>query len=251
LDRNLKGNNMKYAVVIPARYQSSRFPGKPLVDICGKPMIQHVWEKCCIAVDASQVYVATDSDKIAQCVSEFGGQVVMTSSTCLTGTDRLAEANETLNCDFLVNVQGDEPVIDPENITKVIESYLQTNQITNAYSRILTEEEFRSRTIPKTVVSKSGKLLYMSRSPIPLTKKGEFQIAYKQVCVYAFGRRDLEFFSSMQEKTTLEQVEDIEILRFLESDIPVRMVEVPSGTLAVDVPEDVKKVVAYLQNFNY
>jgi 3-deoxy-manno-octulosonate cytidylyltransferase (CMP-KDO synthetase) len=241
---------MKFAVVIPARYQSSRFPGKPLVSILGKPMIQRVWEQCCQAVDAGQVYVATDSDKISEVVKGFGGQVVMTSEDCLTGTDRLAEANLTLNCDFLVNVQGDEPVIDPENIKKVIRLYQETGNITNAYSEIKTEEEFRSFTVPKTVVSKSGKLLYMSRSPIPLTKSNEFKKAYKQVCVYAFGRDDLTFFSSMKEKTPLEQIEDIEILRFVESDIPVCMVEVPSGTLAVDIPEDVKRVEEYLSTTN-
>ncbi|MDP5254338.1 MULTISPECIES: 3-deoxy-manno-octulosonate cytidylyltransferase [unclassified Vibrio] len=238
---------MKFAVVIPARYQSSRFPGKPLVSILGKPMIQRVWEQCCQAVDASQVYVATDSDKIADAVKRFGGQVVMTSENCLTGTDRLAEANLTLDCDFLVNVQGDEPVIDPENIKKVIRLYQETGNITNAYSEIKTEEEFRSFTVPKTVVSKGGQLLYMSRSPIPVTKDNVFKKAYKQVCVYAFGRDDLTFFSSMKEKTPLEQIEDIEILRFVESDIPVSMVEVPSGTLAVDVPEDVNKVEIFLK----
>lgn len=239
---------MKFAVVIPARYQSSRFPGKPLVSILGKPMIQRVWEQCCQAVDASQVYVATDSDKIADAVKGFGGQVVMTSEDCLTGTDRLAEANLTLDCDFLVNVQGDEPVIDPENIKKVIRLYQETGNITNAYSEIKTEGEFRSFTVPKTVVSKGGKLLYMSRSPIPLTKDNVFKKAYKQVCVYAFGRDDLTFFSSMKEKTPLEQIEDIEILRFVESDIPVSMVEVPSGTLAVDIPEDVERVENYLRS---
>lgn len=238
---------MKFAVVIPARYQSSRFPGKPLVPILGKPMIQRVWEQCCKAVDEALVYVATDSDKIADAVKSFGGQVVMTSSDCLTGTDRLAEANLTLDCDFLVNVQGDEPVIDPDNIKKVINIYRETGNITNAYSEIKTDEEFRSFTVPKTVVSKGGQLLYMSRSPIPLTKNNEFKKAYKQVCVYAFGRGDLLFFSSMAEKTPLEQIEDIEILRFLESDIPVSMVEVPSGSLAVDVPEDVLRVEEYLK----
>lgn len=239
---------MKYAVVIPARYQSSRFPGKPLVDICGKPMIQHVWEKCCKAVSREQVYIATDSDKISKVVKEFGGQVVMTSSDCLTGTDRLAEANLTLDCDFLVNVQGDEPVIDPENIKKVISLYQETGNITNAYSEIKTEKEFRSFTVPKVVVSKGGQLLYMSRSPIPLSKDNQFHKAYKQVCVYAFGREDLVFFSSLKEKTPVEEIEDIEILRFLESDIAVSMVEVPSGTLAVDVPSDVDKVVSFLSN---
>ncbi|WP_413693980.1 3-deoxy-manno-octulosonate cytidylyltransferase [Psychromonas sp. KJ10-2] len=163
-------NNMKYAVVIPARFQSSRFPGKPLVDICGKPMIQHVWERCCMAVSATDVYVATDSKKIADCVEGFGGQVVMTSSDCLTGTDRLAEANLKLDCDFLINVQGDEPVIEPSNITKIIELFKKTGNVTNAYCAITSEDEFRSLTVPKVVTSKGGKLLYMSRSTVPLTK---------------------------------------------------------------------------------
>lgn len=241
-------NNMKYAVVIPARFQSSRFPGKPLVDICGKPMIQHVWEKCCAAVDAANVYVATDSDEIAHRVESFGGKVVMTSSDCLTGTDRLAEANLTLDCDFLINVQGDEPVIDPNNIIKIIESYKKTGNITNAYCEINSEEEFRSLTVPKVVTTKGQKLLYMSRSSIPLTKSGDYVKAYKQVCVYAFSREHLSFFTSHTEKTPLEEIEDIEILRFLESDIQVDMVEVESGSLAVDVPSDVDKVVAYLNS---
>lgn len=233
---------MKFAVVIPARYQSSRFPGKPLVAILGKPMIQRVWEKCCQAVDMKQVYVATDDDRIAQVVRSFGGQVIMTSKDCLTGTDRLAEANLILDCDFLINVQGDEPLIDPENIKKIIGRYVQTSNITNAYCEIRNEDEFRSLTVPKTVISKSGRLLYMSRAPVPLTKKNGFEKAYKQVCIYAFGRDDLVFFSSMKKKTPLEQIEDIEILRFVESDIPIAMVEVPSGSIAVDVPEDVIRV---------
>lgn len=237
---------MKYAVVIPARYQSSRFPGKPLVDICGKPMIQHVWEKCCAAVGASEVYIATDNNEIASCVKNFGGQVVMTSSDCLTGTDRLAEANLKLDCDFLVNVQGDEPVIDPKNIEKIISSFKDTGNITNAYCEITSEKEFQSLTVPKVVVSKSKRLLYMSRSPIPLTKDSRYIKAHKQVCVYAFGREHLEFFSSHHEKTPIEQIEDIEILRFLESDMAIDMIEVQSGSLAVDVPEDVDRVVEYL-----
>lgn len=239
---------MKYAVVIPARYQSSRFPGKPLIDICGKPMIQHVWEKCCAAVDEERVHVATDSHEIAECVKNFGGQVVMTSSRCLTGTDRLAEANLELDCDFLVNVQGDEPVIDPKNIIKIIDSFKQTGNITNAYCEISSEQEFNSLTVPKVVTSKGKRLLYMSRSPIPLTKDGRYLKAHKQVCVYAFGREHLSFFSSHQEKTPLEQIEDIEILRFLESDMIIDMIEVEAGSLAVDVPKDVDTVVKYLNS---
>jgi 3-deoxy-manno-octulosonate cytidylyltransferase (CMP-KDO synthetase) len=240
-------NNMKYAVVIPARFQSSRFPGKPLVDICGKTMIQHVWEKCCAAVDPKDVYVATDSEKIAHCVEGFGGKVVMTSSDCLTGTDRLAEANLTLVCDFLINVQGDEPLINPQDIKTIVNAYQeQPGTIINAMCRLSDEQEFRSFTVPKVVSSKSGNLLYMSRSPIPITKSNAYEFGYKQVCIYAFSKEHLEFFASHTSKTKLEQVEDIEILRFLENDIPVKMIEVDASSIAIDVPADAEKVIQIL-----
>lgn len=146
---------MRYAVVIPARYKSSRFPGKPLVDICGKPMIQHVWERCCEAVGNSKVYVATDDERIEFVVKSFGGSVILTSNDCLTGTDRLAEVNENLDLDFLINVQGDEPLIDPKNILKVVEAFKSSGQIVNAMSRITSEEEFHSLTVPKVTDRKS------------------------------------------------------------------------------------------------
>ncbi|MGE6121168.1 3-deoxy-manno-octulosonate cytidylyltransferase [Aeromonas media] len=234
--------NKSFAVVIPARFQSSRFPGKPLVDICGKPMIQHVWERCCIAVGPSNVYIATDDDRIRDAVIKFGGQPIMTSSDCLTGTDRLAEANSYLNKDFLVNVQGDEPLIEPEDIHKVIAAFQRTGNITNAMCLISSEDEFRSLTVPKVTVSKSGRLLYMSRAGIPLTKSGNFKFGYKQVCIYAFSKDQLAFFYNQSSKTRHEDVEDIEILRFIESDYQVDMVEVKSGSLAVDVPSDVDAV---------
>lgn len=235
-----------FAVVIPARYESSRFPGKPLVDLCGKPMIQHVWERCCQAVGSTLVYVATDDERIQHVVHKFGGQVVMTSSECLTGTDRLAEANLQLDCDFIVNVQGDEPLINPADINSVIEAFLRTGNVTNAMCPIMSEQEFRSLTVPKVTFSQSRKLLYMSRAGIPLTKSGEYQFGYKQVCIYAFSKEQLEFFYSNKVKTPHEKVEDIEILRFLESDHFVNMVEVDTGSLAVDVPEDILKVIEAL-----
>lgn len=236
----------KFAVVIPARYESSRFPGKPLVDIFGKPMIQHVWERCCQAVGKENVYVATDDKRIKETVLGFGGQVVMTSTNCLTGTDRLAEANLQLDCDFIVNVQGDEPLINPVDINTVIGAFLKTGNVTNAMCPITSEREFRSFTVPKVTFSQSGKLLYMSRAGIPQTKTGEYQFGYKQVCIYVFSKEQLAFFYSNKVKTRHEQVEDIEILRFLESDFPVDMVEVEAGSLAVDVPEDIPRVVAAL-----
>ena len=246
----MENNTLKYAVVIPARYKSSRFPGKPLVDICGKPMIQHVWERCCEAVGKDKVYVATDDYRIESVVNDFGGSVILTSSDCLTGTDRLAEVNEKLDFDFIINVQGDEPLIDPENILKVIDIFKKTGRIVNAMSRITSEEEFRSLTVPKVTSSTSGRLMYMSRSGIPLTKDGEFRTSFKQVCVYAFSREHLKFFASTKNKSPLEEIEDIEILRFLEADYHIDMVEVDSGSLAVDVPNDVEKVEVAMKKLN-
>jgi len=237
-----------FAVVIPARFESSRFPGKPLVDICGKTMIQHVWERCCISVGSTKVFVATDDERIKKVVQKFGGQVVMTSSECLTGTDRLAEANLQLNCDFIVNVQGDEPLINPHDINTVINAFLRTGNVTNAMCPITSEKEFRSFTVPKVTFSKSGRLLYMSRSGIPLTKSGEYQFGYKQVCIYAFSKEQLKFYYTKNTKSRHEEVEDIEILRFLESDYIVDMVEIAAGSIAVDIPSDVDRVISYIRS---
>jgi 3-deoxy-manno-octulosonate cytidylyltransferase (CMP-KDO synthetase) len=240
--------NLSFAIVIPARYESSRFPGKPLINICGKPMIQHVWERCCAAVNSTHIYIATDDERISNTVRNFGGQVIMTSSSCLTGTDRIAEANKQLDRDMIINVQGDEPLINPSDITKVINSFIKTGNITNAMCPITSENEFRSLTVPKVTFTKSGKLMYMSRAGIPQTKKGEYKFSYKQVCIYAFSREHLDFFYSHNNKTKHEEIEDIEILRFLESDYQVDMVEVKSGSLAVDIPEDLDNVIKAMEN---
>jgi len=239
--------SLSYAVVIPARYKSSRFPGKPLVSLLGKPMIQWVWELSCKAVGPELVFIATDDQRIENACIEFGAQVVMTSDSCLTGTDRLAEVNELLGKDFLINVQGDEPLLDPQDIIKVRDSYIKSPEvIVNAMCRIPTELEYRSLTVPKVVVSKTGKLLYMSRAGIPTTKQALFEGAMKQVCIYAFSSTHLKFFASHSEKTPIEMIEDIEILRFLENDIAVQMIEVDAGSAAVDTQEDVVKVIELL-----
>jgi 3-deoxy-manno-octulosonate cytidylyltransferase (CMP-KDO synthetase) len=239
---------LEFAVVIPARFESSRLPGKPLIELLGKPMIQHVWERCCQAVGADRVYIATDDERIEAACMDFSAQVIMTSYNCLTGTDRLAEANRQLQMDFLVNVQGDEPLVDPADINTIIEQYRATpNTVINAMCAINGPAEHQSLTVPKVVASPSGNLLYMSRSPIPLTKKGEFVAAKKQVCIYAFSREHLEFFAANPGKTPLEQIEDIEILRFLENDIPVKMIEVAAGSLAIDVADDIPNVLAILE----
>ncbi|MFY0678046.1 MAG: 3-deoxy-manno-octulosonate cytidylyltransferase [Neptuniibacter sp.] len=238
---------MNYAILIPARYESTRLPGKPLIKIAGKAMIQRTWERCCQAVSSEKVYVATDNLEIKKAVLGFGGQVVMTSSSCLTGTDRLAEANKILDFDFIINVQGDEPIINPEDIKVVIEAYKkQPETVVNAMAPIKNKEEFFSLTVPKVVFDEEKNLLYMSRSPIPGSKDAKFNFGYKQVCIYAFSKMHLEYFCRTSKKTLFEEVEDIEILRFLEGGVKVRMIEVQGGSIAVDVPNDVLKVESFL-----
>lgn len=236
------------AIVIPARYQSSRLPGKPMADINGKPMIRHVYERCVAAVGGDRVYVATDDISIKEVVESFSGQVVMTSSACLTGTDRLAEANEVLNLDFLVNVQGDEPMIDPSSIESVFSAMTKdTSQILNCYCDI-SSDEINMPTVPKVVVSESGRLLYMSRGGCPFDKSGVPMARYKQVCVYAFSRAHLAVFKDRSRKTLNEGVEDIEILRFLDLDYSVQMIQVATGGVAVDTPQDLARVRILMEN---
>jgi len=233
------------AIIIPARYQSSRFPGKPLVDILGVSMIRRVWEKCIKVLPEEYVFVATDSFEILQHCKKHNIQVVMTSDDCLTGTDRIYEVAKKFNIKLVINVQGDEPLIDPIDIHSVIEATKEyPDSIINAMCPVLSEQDYRSRNVPKVVCRADGRLLYMSRSPIPTDKNNTFTKAWKQVCIYAFSLQVLENFSKAQNKTYLEEIEDIEILRFLELGYDVHMIKVSSSSIAVDIPEDVTKVEA-------
>lgn len=236
---------MKTIVVIPARYKSSRFPGKPLVKFLGKPMIQWVAELSARAVGKENVYIATDDSKIELAVLEMGYQVVMTSEHCLTGTDRLAEAAQKIEADIYINVQGDEPLVDPDDILEVIEAKkTYPNEVINGYAMIGRDENPQSVNIPKVIFTEDKRLVYMSRQALP-GFKGQNNAPsqyYKQVCIYAFSREELLAYGAFGRKSILEQSEDIEIIRFLEWNQPIRMVETRPGSLAVDVPEDVDKV---------
>ncbi len=237
-----------FAVIIPSRYASSRFPGKPLIDLHGQTMIERVWRIAVGAVSEAHVYVATDDTRISAECDRIGAQAIMTSPECLTGTDRLAEAAQSLDYAFYVNVQGDEPLIHAEDILAVADAFRESGEsVVNAMVRLDTEEEWRSPNVPKVVATPSGRLQYMSRSPIPATKQGAFVKAWKQVCIYAFSGEHLAAFAARSSKTPLEEIEDIEILRFLEMDVPVQMVEFATSSLAVDVPEDVGKVLNALE----
>lgn len=241
----------KFVVVIPARYESTRLPGKPLINLEGKSMILRTYEQCIKAIDANLVYVATDSEHIKSHCEENNIQVVMTSSTCLTGTDRIAEFAKKVDAKTYINVQGDEPLMNPEDITKVLKIAKQyPNEIINGYAPISSKEQYASLSIPKLVFRPDGRLLYMSRSPIPGNKEAAFRKAWRQICVYAFPKNTLLEFASLRNKTTLENEEDIEILRFLELGHEVRMIELSSDSIAVDTPEDAEKVRGILKNTN-
>ncbi|TWX54057.1 3-deoxy-manno-octulosonate cytidylyltransferase [Colwellia hornerae] len=240
-----------HVIIIPARYKSSRFPGKPLAQIKGKSMIQRVWERCCLAVTSDIIFVATDDERIAEHCKELGIQIIMTSKDCMTGTDRLFDASKKIDAITYINVQGDEPLLDPQDIIDVIEmSKREPNNIVNAMCKINSETDFRSSTIPKVVTRPDGRLLYMSRGAIPTSKTFEFKAAYKQVCIYALPKNSLKDFASVEKKTSLEEIEDIEILRFLELGYEVSMIEVSSASIAVDIPEDVLRVEAALNEMS-
>jgi len=233
---------MKSIIVIPARMQSSRLPGKPLIDIAGKTLIQRTYDRCIMAVPKEQIYVATDNVEIFKHCKQSNMQVVMTSKNCMTGTDRVAEVADQIEADYYINVQGDEPLMNPQDILDTIKAAEKYNgEIINGYAPI-HEEDYQSLTVPKVVIRPDGRLLYMSRSSIPGNKNGSFQKAWRQVCVYAFPKTALQTFIKEREKTPLEAQEDIEILRFLELGYEVRMIPLSVDSISVDVPEDVERV---------
>lgn len=241
---------MRSVVMIPARYGSSRYPGKPLVPLLGKPMILWVVELSARAVGAENVYVATEDRRIAEVVEAAGFQAVMTTDDALTGTDRLAQATEQVEADIYINVQGDEPLADPADILKVRDAKLaHMDAIINGVSWVGDSEDPHSVNIPKVITNERDELVYMSRLALPGFKDAKCapKRYKKQVCIYAFTREELAAFRAFGRKSELEHAEDIEILRFLELGKTIRMVETQPGSLAVDVPEDVAKVEAALR----
>lgn len=236
-------------LVIPARYKSSRLPGKPLIDLNGKTMITRTYEQCAKVFPPDKIYIATEDQKVFDHCKDQGFNVLMTSEKCLTGTDRVAEVAKIIEADYYINVQGDEPLFNPDDILTILDTIEMNNgAIINGYCPILEEADFRSLSIPKVVFTPQGRLLYMSRGPIPNNKENLFISANRQVCIYAFPKNSLLKFSDTVDKTPLENIEDIEILRFLEIGYEVKMVELSTGSLAIDTPSDVDKLLKILEN---
>ena len=233
----------KVAVVIPARYKSSRFPGKPLAKIKGKEMILWVAGIAELAVGLENVYIATENEEIVDVVKGGGYKVILTSDSCPTGTDRVAEAAMEIDADIIINIQGDEPMLDPSDIQKVIDYKMcYPDHIVNCMAYLNKHEDVEDKKIPKVITSLDDELIYISRNPIPGTKSGNGSNPKKQVCIYGFNREHLSEFAKMGKKTPLEFEEDIEILRFLEMGHKVKMIMLDSNSHAVDYPEDIKIV---------
>ena len=235
---------MKVLCVIPARYASTRLPGKPLALIAGKPMIQHVYERACHAVMPKEVVVATDSKIVADAVKEFGGKVMMTSPDHPSGTDRLAEvALSYPDIDVIVNVQGDEPMIPPEVIDRLAQAFADDKDLKMATLKTLMgEEDYNNPNAVKVVTDQNGYALYFSRSllPYPRNRKADFKV-YKHVGIYAYRRSFLLSYAAY-EPTPLEQIEGLEQLRVLENGQRIKVLESKFQGIGIDTQEDLDAI---------
>lgn len=239
---------MKTLCVIPARYASTRLPGKPLALLAGKPMIQHVYEQAVKARGIQEVLVATDDERICAAVAAFGGQAVLTAATHPTGTDRLAEvARQRPDVDVIVNVQGDEPLIEPAVIEQLAAAFAERPQLQMAtLCTPLEEDEAAQPSVVKVVTDRQGYALYFSRSLIPYPRQAGVVPAYKHIGLYGY-RRDFLLQYAAMEPTPLERAESLEQLRALENGHRILVLETPCASVGVDTPEDLRRVEAILQ----
>jgi 3-deoxy-manno-octulosonate cytidylyltransferase (CMP-KDO synthetase) len=237
-------NELKSIAIIPARFASTRFPGKPLAKISDKPMIQHVYERVLRSKCVAEVIVATDDPRIARAVADFGGKARMTSSRHRSGTDRVAEVACQLEADLIVNVQSDEPLIDPLCIDAMVEPFYFEPElmISTLKSSGKLEEEFKSPHVVKVVTDQDGYALYFSRSPIPYYSGDKSGAPFfKHIGLYAYRKRFLEKLSELRE-SVLEKSEKLEQLRFLENGFKVKVVHYEYESIAVDTPADLERV---------
>jgi 3-deoxy-manno-octulosonate cytidylyltransferase (CMP-KDO synthetase) len=246
---------MKIIAVIPARYESSRFQGKPLAEICGKLMIERVYLQAKKVKELDAVYVATDDERIYNACVERNVDVVMTSTRHRTGTDRIGEVADKIPADLYVNIQGDEPLIEPETIRKAILPFLEYKnsdiEVTNLMTEIHDPVDLINFTVPKVIAGAGGRGIYLTRSAAPFPKGNIDAKYYKQVCVYGFTPRALRFYceyGKLYGKAKIEAIEDIEILRFIENGYRVQYIEVDSQTIAVDTPNDLNRVIQYFKD---
>ena len=241
---------MQSVGIIPARYASSRFEGKPLANLLGKPMVQHVYESACRAKTLDEVIVATDDQRIYDAVIKFGGNVQMTGP-CATGTERVAVVAEQLNCDIVANIQGDEPLLEPIQIDIMLQPFIERPeiQVCTLKQRVETITDYRDVNVVKVVTNLQGDALYFSRGSIP-GKISEDELhkfpVYRHVGLYAYRRKQLLAFTKWN-STPYELAEGLEQLRFLEHGIPIHVVETDTLLIGVDVPADLERVKQILE----
>ena len=232
----------KVAGVIPSRYGSTRLPGKPLMRIGGKTLIQRVYERCAEAKTLDSLIVATDDDRIYKAVSSFGGQVVMTRPDHPSGTDRLAEVAQTLDADILVNIQGDQPFIAASLFDEAVQPLLDESEIkmsTLAYP-LQDETALHNPAVVKVATNLAGYALYFSRSLIPFPRDGKPRHVYQHIGTYVYRKAFLLQLARL-EPTPLERIESLEQLRWLENDFTIKIVETDIDTIGSDTPEDLAK----------
>ncbi|KUP05557.1 3-deoxy-manno-octulosonate cytidylyltransferase [Bacillus coahuilensis m2-6] len=235
---------MKVTVIIPARYGSSRLPGKPLINILDKPMIHHVYENCKKSSYVNRVIVATDDQRIKDTVESFGGECFLTSVSHQTGTDRIAEVAEQISSDIILNVQGDEPLLKSTHIDELIKPLLKNEKISMATlkTRINSHGDIHNVNIVKVITNKNNEAIYFSRSPIPYNRENNPNVSYyKHVGIYAYRKKYLLNYKNLKE-SMLEDVEILEQLRAIENGDKIYIAEIFDTLHGVDVEEDIKVV---------
>lgn len=240
----------RIAAVIPARHASTRFPGKPLALIAGRPMVEHVWRRCQESRAFHEVLVATEDERIREVVERFGGTAVMTSPTCATGTDRVAEvAQGRADVDVWVNVQGDEPLVDPQALRVLAGLFTAPEVHMGTLVRPLEAAEVPNPNVVKVVLARNGDALYFSRAAIPFIREPGAEGSvhrWAHLGLYGYRRETLLELASLP-PSPLEEAEKLEQLRALEHGVPIRCGHVHGSTVAVDVPEDVARVEAVMR----
>lgn len=240
---------MKKVAVIPARYGSTRFPGKPMAKICGKPMIIHVYERVKKSINIDEVVVATDNEKILNLVKEYGGKAIMTSSHHESGSDRVAEVAKRIEGDIFVNVQGDEPLISTKLIEDLVElSINNPTKVITAKTKIINESDIKNPNIVKIVTDRHQNALYFTRSIIPYNRLKDNGVDYyKHIGVYSYPKEILREFVNLPH-SKLERIEMLEQLRLLENGYSIKVLETEYDSVGVDTPEDITKIERLLED---
>ena len=236
---------MKLIAMIPARYGATRFPAKLIQDLCGKPVIVHTYERVADTRLFDEVYVVTDDDRIEKAIREVGGKVIRSKKEHNSGSDRLAEASRDLDVDIIVNVQGDEPFTDKENLQKVIDIFAKdltkSIAVASLMERITDPDDIANPNNVKVVVNKFGEALYFSRNIIPFPRDPNTKVSYyKHIGIYAYRKEALQQFTELP-PSLLEETEKLEQLRYLENGFKIRLALTDIPTIGIDTPEDLER----------